>query len=202
LYVGRLSKEKNLLLLPPMMARLSRQSHTDYRLLVAGDGPLANALRASFEHQAPRRAFFLGHCRREDLSPLYHASDIFIHPNEREPFGIAPLEAMAAQLPVVAPASGGVLTYANSENVWLAANTPDSFAEAVASVHANHQLRRGKVERARRTAEEFSWVRIAQNYFRTYDQFHSQSLRAGLVKAALPARAPVSEHAPSLREIL
>ena len=92
-------------------------------------------MRQSLEALAPGRSLFLGHCRREDLPAIYHAAEIFIHPNPREPFGIAPLEAMAAVSPLVAPASGGILTYANAENAWLAENTPAALADAVQSVH-------------------------------------------------------------------
>jgi glycosyltransferase involved in cell wall biosynthesis len=172
LYAGRLSKEKNLMVLPPVLAKLAAQAGSDYRLVVAGDGPFAAELRNSLEQSAPGRSLFLGHCHREELPQLYHAADVFVHPNPREPFGIAPLEAMASGLPLVAPASGGILTYANRENAWLVENNPAAFAQAVAGVYSDGPLFRRKIEKARRTAEEFSWPRITANYFHLYDQFH------------------------------
>jgi glycosyltransferase involved in cell wall biosynthesis len=108
---------------------------------------------------------------------------------------------MAAQLPVVAPASGGVLTYANSENAWLPANTPESFAETVLSVDADPTLRSRKVRQALRTAQEFSWLNVMENYFRTYDDFYCQALRAGFVKALTPP-AEVSAQVPGFGDIL
>jgi glycosyltransferase involved in cell wall biosynthesis len=180
LYAGRLSKEKNLLMLAGMLAKLAGQSRWDYRMIVAGDGPFAGELRHALEELAPGRSLFLGHCRREDLRSLYHAADVFIHPNPREPFGIAPLEAMAAGLPLVAPASGGVLTYANEENAWLCENTAAGFAGAVERVHADAEICRRKIAKARRTAEEFSWTRVTANYFQLYDRFHQWSIREGL----------------------
>ena len=195
LYAGRLSKEKNLDIIPPMLARLATSSR-DYRLIIAGDGPFGDTLRHSLENAAPGRAVFLGHCRTDFLSDLYHATDIFIHPNPREPFGIAPLEAMAAGLALVAPASGGVLTYANHENAWLAQDTPESFADAVQSVHADISVRRTKVEHAQRTAETFSWPRVTQNYFDIYDNFYRQFLHHGCVEAPESAPAVSSAQDP------
>jgi len=192
LYLGRLSTEKNLAVLPPMMARLVGQPDSDYRLLVAGEGPFAATLRRALERLTPQRSLFLGHCRREDLPALYHAADAFIHPNPREPFGIAPLEAMAAGLPLVVPASGGVLTYANSENAWLAADDPESFARAVLSVHSDPSARRNKIEWARRTAEGFSWPRVTRNYFDMYDEFHRQLLHSPTAQA-VASTVPTSE---------
>lgn len=180
LYAGRLSKEKNLSVLPGMLAKLAGRACSDYRLIIAGEGPFAKELRDSLEELAPGRSLFLGHCQRQDLRQLYHAADIFIHPNPREPFGIAPLEAMAAGLALVAPASGGVLTYANEENAWLVENTAEAFATAVKSVHADSEIYRQKIARARRTAAEFSWTQVTANYFQLYDQFHEWFVREGL----------------------
>jgi alpha-1,6-mannosyltransferase len=196
LYAGRLHKEKNLFLLPPVLAKLAAHPDLDYRLVVAGEGGLAAELRTALEHSAPGRSLFLGHCRREHLAALYHAADIFVHPNPREPFGIAPLEAMAAGLPLVAPASGGVLTYANRENAWLAGNTSASFADAICAVHADGALATCKIENARRTAEEFSWPRVTANYFHLYDHVHERFLREEH-GSTFSKRTPVPDNATS-----
>ncbi len=70
----------------------------------------------------------------ETLANLFANCDAFVHPNPREPFGITPLEAMASGLPVVAPNSGGVLSYANSENAWLSEPTAECFSEAIRDI--------------------------------------------------------------------
>lgn len=186
LYAGRISKEKNLWLLPALMARLVRHTRVDVRLVIAGDGLYSDELRRALEQLAPRRSLFLGHCERKHLRDIYHAADVFIHPNAREPFEIAPLEAMSAGLPLVAPASGGVLTYANDENAWLCENTAAGFAEAVDGVFADEGIRRRKIAKARLTAEAFSWTRVTVNYFQLYDRFHDWFVREGLRKSAAP----------------
>jgi glycosyltransferase involved in cell wall biosynthesis len=174
LYAGRLSKEKNLSLLPAVLKNLIRNSDgVDYRLVVAGEGPSASELRASLETTATGRFVFLGQQRRDELIALYHATDVFLHPNPNEPYGLAPLEAMAAGLPLVAPASGGVLTYATRENSWLAHGDAESFAEAVRAVMFDPVARARKVENARATAAQFSWTAVTANYFRLYDEFHA-----------------------------
>ena len=63
---------------------------------------------------------FCGHVDARALARLYASCDVFVHPNPREPFGIGPLEAMASGVPLVLPAAGGVLSYANADNAWLA----------------------------------------------------------------------------------
>jgi glycosyltransferase involved in cell wall biosynthesis len=180
LYAGRLSKEKNLGILPAVLAELGAVPHADYRLLIAGEGPFSGELRSALNRVAPGRNVFLGHCSAEELVARYRAADVFIHPNPREPFGIAPLEAMAAGLPLVAPVSGGVLTYANPENAWLAQDTPRSFAQAVQRVHSDRAVRDAKIAEARRAAEKLSWPCVTANYFQLYDHFHQVSVREGL----------------------
>jgi glycosyltransferase involved in cell wall biosynthesis len=170
-YAGRISKEKNLAVLPEVLQRLIQPGAPDYRLVIAGSGPQQDELRDSLETAAPGRSVFVGQCEREKLAALYRAADIFIHPNPCEPFGIAPLEAMAAGLPVVAPGSGGILTYANATNAWLTEPTAAGFAEAIASVHNNPGKRLRKVERALLTAEDYSWARVTPKFFQLYDQF-------------------------------
>jgi glycosyltransferase involved in cell wall biosynthesis len=171
LYAGRLSQEKNLDLLASTLAKLAQRQNTPYRLLIAGEGLFEKQLRNSLEQSAPGLSLFLGQQNREQLAGLFGAVDIFLHPNPREPFGIAPLEAMAAGLPLVAPASGGLLSYANRENAWLAGATPEAFASAIENVVADKRARDKKTADARKIAAAFSWERVTANYFRLYDQF-------------------------------
>jgi glycosyltransferase involved in cell wall biosynthesis len=171
LYAGRISKEKNLTVLPEVLRSLLKPGSPDYRLVIAGNGPLADELRKSLERAAPGRSIIVGQCQRDRLAVLYRAADIFIHPNPREPFGIAPLEAMAAGLPVVAPGSGGILTYANSTNAWLTEPTSAGLAEAIRSVQSNPGKRLQKVECALHTAKEYAWPRVTRNFFQLYDDF-------------------------------
>jgi glycosyltransferase involved in cell wall biosynthesis len=66
LYAGRLSKEKNVSILPRVLATLTARSRFDYRLVIAGDGPCEPEVREDLEMLAPGRSVFMGHCRRED----------------------------------------------------------------------------------------------------------------------------------------
>ena len=176
LYAGRLSKEKNLLLLADVLAVLANDSSFDYRLIVAGTGPFDSDLREALDSRVPGRSLFLGHCDREHLVALYHAADAFLHANPREPFGIAPIEAMAAGLPVVAPDSGGLLSYASSANAWLAAPEPESFADAVRSILGDPETAGRKIAAARQTAASFSLGQATRRYFELYDHFHLRFL--------------------------
>ena len=176
LYAGRLAPEKNLGLLVGVMERLRDHG---LRLVLAGDG----ILRSEIEGRLDRRTCFLGHVEsREELADLFANCDVFVHPNPREPFGVAPLEAMASGLPLVAPDRGGVTTYAHAGNAWLAEPVPAAFAAAIQEARQDGELRRIRVEAALQTAAQYDWQAAANRYLDLYDDIHSY------VKAARPPR--------------
>lgn len=188
LYAGRLSPEKHVLLLPAIVAALSREMRV--HLVVAGDGPLREQIEKVASRLVPGRVHLLGHLPRPKLRTVLHACDVFVHPNPREPFGIGPLEAMAAGTPVVAPSAGGLLTYATSENAWLSAPHASAMAAAVTACLGDRDERLRRAAAGRLTAEAHSWRNAAQRMFAEYDAAQAV-LNPGKVVADA-ARAPVT----------
>jgi alpha-1,6-mannosyltransferase len=169
LYAGRLAPEKNLPLLFDLLSHLSTITARDYRLIVAGEGIERRQWEEKCSRQMPGRVLFLGHIKnRQVLADLYASADVFVHPNPREPFGIAPLEAMASGLPLVAPNGGGVASYASAENAWIAEANVASFAEAVEQAATNQPLAAEKARKALATAQSFSWESVAAAFLDLY----------------------------------
>ncbi len=100
IYVGRLSSEKQIDHLKPVLAAVPGT-----RLAVVGNGPAREALEAQF---AGTNTKFMGYMQGEALSQAYASADIFVFPSALETFGLVVVEAMAAGLPVVASRVGGV----------------------------------------------------------------------------------------------
>ena len=175
LYAGRLSPEKNLSLLIDMMARLGGEhGRPPRRLIVAGDGPSARRAAAGGRTARARPRLFYGHVgARDTLARLYASCDVFVHPNPREPFGIGPLEAMASGAPLVAPAAGGLLSYANETNAWLAEPTGEAFAAAVRAACRPGPRRDARLACARETAAGYAWPNVTRAIFELYDQLHA-----------------------------
>lgn len=180
LYAGRLAREKNPLALIGMMTELAGDPETDYRLLVAGSGTMRRELEERAAQRARSRVTFLGHIgNRVELADLYANCDVFVHPNPREPFGIAPLEAMASGLPLVAPATGGVTAYANARNCWLAETEPAALAAAVRAVQGDSETKSARVAAALETAKKFDWPAVCSSFLDLYAEIHA--LREGLL---------------------
>ncbi len=174
LYAGRISPEKNVGLLPELVKILARDAENDFRLLVAGDGPKAAWLAAEGEKTAGDRIKMLGHLDKETLANLFANVDVFVHPNPREPFGITPLEAMASGVPVVAPDSGGLLSYASNENAWLTSPAAELFAAAIRNVFADETARNVKIANALETANRYTWESSTDSLFALYDKMFAE----------------------------
>jgi alpha-1,6-mannosyltransferase len=184
-YAGRLAPEKNLSLLIETAARLNPSC---FRLAVAGGGILLDSLKKACAAGNLRHVVFLGHVSDRELLADYLANaDVFVHPNPREPYGIAPLEAMASGLPLVGPNAGGVTSYADESNAWLASPEPEAFASAIEAVRANSAERARRSDRARQTAEERCWPNVTSRYLQLYRELHAVT-RGERVSETIAAR--------------
>jgi glycosyltransferase involved in cell wall biosynthesis len=172
LYAGRISPEKNVGLLVDLMEILARDPERDYRLVVAGAGPKSDWLKKETEKRAPNKIVQLGHLDKDLLADYYANADIFVHPNPREPFGIAPLEAMASGAPVVAPNAGGILSYATDDNIWLVEPTGENFAAAIREIVENPEQTKEKVNNALETARANTRERSTDRLLATYDKMY------------------------------
>ncbi len=91
-----------------LLARaLLKLTDRPWHLLIAGDGPARDEVRAAF---APieSRVTWLGECNFSQLAEIYAACDLFVWPAINEAIGMCFLEAQAAGLPVVGGNGGGV----------------------------------------------------------------------------------------------
>jgi N-acetyl-alpha-D-glucosaminyl L-malate synthase BshA len=76
-------------------------------LLLIGEGPtLSQAREQVRELGIQERVRFMG--KQEDIVTIFCIADVFLFPSEEESFGLAALEAMACEVPVIASRSGGI----------------------------------------------------------------------------------------------
>jgi glycosyltransferase involved in cell wall biosynthesis len=175
LYAGRLSPEKNVQILPEIMSLLENDKTRDFRLIIAGSGPKKDRLESELKKFASNKYNFVGHLAdKEKLADLYANVDVFIHPNPREPFGIGLLEAMSSGTPVIAPNSGGVLSYANNGNAWLVEPHADEFAEQIQKIFNFPDEREIKIKNALETVKNFTWKKATDNIFSQYDEMFAK----------------------------
>jgi len=101
LYVGRISKEKDLNLLAEIMPTL-REKAGSFTLAIVGEGPY----RAELEALLPD-AIFTGILSGRELGIAYASADLFVFPSTTDTYGNVVVEAMSAGLPVAVSDVGG-----------------------------------------------------------------------------------------------
>jgi glycosyltransferase involved in cell wall biosynthesis len=165
LSVGRLETEKNPLLLADILARLNGSG--DWRLLICGEGPLEDELRARLREQGVEdRAELLGYLPiHGGLMERYRSVNAFLHVSWTEGMPQVLLEAFAAGTPVVATAVGGVPEAAGDAALLIPPGDPDAAAAALSRIATEPELRRQLVmkgiERVRGRTLEAESARVA-----------------------------------------
>ena len=136
-------------------------------LAVVGDGPERGRLEAlAGELGIAERVTFTGRLDTpEEVWARLGAARLAVQPSRREGFGMFPLEAMAAGLPVVycdVPTSAvSSLVRDGVEGVGVPPD-PAAFAEAIARLLADDGERERLAAAARRRAEEHDWAELAR----------------------------------------
>lgn len=164
LYIGRLSAEKQIERIRPVLAALPQT-----RLALVGDGPYRHQLERLFEGTATT---FVGYLAGEDLAAAYASGDAFLFPSSTETLGLVLLEAMAAGCPVVGANRGGIPDIvSHGENGCL--YDPDDPPSLIAAVHAllgDQEARRTLRVSAREEAERWNWASATdqlKNYYQS-----------------------------------
>jgi glycosyltransferase involved in cell wall biosynthesis len=145
----------------------------------SGSDPGIAALRALADRLGVAdRVEFRGPVRHPDLAALMRSADVFIAVPWYEPFGIAPLEAMACGVPVIVSAVGGLVeTVADGRcGLMVAPRDPAALATAVVRLLDDARLRRDLAEAGRaRAVRYYRWDQIAHRTATLYQRVVSQS---------------------------
>ena len=90
-------------------AKLVLDRIPDVRFVMAGSGDmLPNMVRRVAQLRIGSHFHFTGFLKDEEVDHMYAVSDLYVMPSVSEPFGIAPLEAMAYDVPVLISRQSGV----------------------------------------------------------------------------------------------
>lgn len=163
LYVGRLSPEKRIDWIKPVLEQLP-----GVRLAVVGDGPARQALEASF---AGLPVHWTGYLHGQQLADAYAAADLFVFPGANETLGNVVLEAMASGLPVVVPSAGGVQEHVvdSVTGLLFAPESKTALVTAVSYLVANREHAAAMGAEARRRMEERSWTEVLDGLLENYN---------------------------------
>ncbi len=163
LYVGRVSKEKDLDVLAGAYRRL-RDEGLSVQLFVVGHGPYSQTLAESLPD-----AFFTGYLRGKDLAAAYASADVFVFPSTTDTFGNVVIEAQASGIPVVVSDSGGPkeLVENNENGLITKSRDVDDLVRAIKALVVDPNLREQMSGRARESVINRTWPNAFRKFWAT-----------------------------------
>ncbi|HEX5154915.1 MAG TPA: N-acetyl-alpha-D-glucosaminyl L-malate synthase BshA [Parafilimonas sp.] len=142
------------------------------KLLLVGDGPerrfMEDLARKLQVHDSVR---FLG--KQEQIEEILLVSDLFLLPSEYESFGLAAMEAMAANVPVISSDAGGLPEININGKTGYTAAIGDIKTMSEAAIHllSDDELLQQFRKNAKAQAMKFDLHNIVPQYEKLYSRF-------------------------------
>ncbi|MEI6508932.1 MAG: N-acetyl-alpha-D-glucosaminyl L-malate synthase BshA [Bacteroidota bacterium] len=149
------------------------------KLLLVGDGPERQNIEMLCRDLClVNSVSFLG--KQDPVEEILSVSDLFLMPSETESFGLAALEAMACEVPVVSSNAGGIPELNIEGETGFLCNVGDIDAMAEKSIYILSDLDRLKKfkKNAKHRAMEFHIDKIVPQYEQFYEEVKKNSLGA------------------------
>lgn len=138
------------------------------RFVMAGSGDMLNRMVALVAKKRISQHFhFTGFLKGDEVNRMFAMSDVYVMPSVSEPFGISPLEAMNARVPVVISKQSGVaevLRYAIKVDFW----DIDAMANAIYSLLNYPALSKMFVKYGKKEVESIRWEDAANQLRNLY----------------------------------
>ncbi len=162
-FAGRPAKEKNVDVLIEAVQKLGAPYHLV--LVGAGAGMPEEDRVISMPYESDPKA----------VAKIIASCDAFVHANDKEPFGLIVLEAMACGRPVVGVNAGGVAETVDESVGQLAASADaDDYAQAVEALFARDIEAIGRAAREK-AVNQFAWNRVFEDLCMVYGELTGEA---------------------------
>jgi len=167
LFLGRVTMQKG----PEYFLRAAKKvigKFTNVRFVLAGSGDMmTQCIREVADLKLGRYVTFTGFLRGRDVDRIFSMADLYVMPSVSEPFGIAPLEALSHNVPVIISKQSGVsevLTHVLKVDFW----DIDEMANKILAVLRHAPLERTLRQHGSIELRKFAWrdsaVRLKEVY--------------------------------------
>ncbi len=144
------------------------ESMGNVRFVMAGSGDMMNKMvRRAAQLKIADRFHFTGFLKGEEVYRMLRMSDIYIMPSVSEPFGISPLEAMQAGVPVIISRQSGVaevLNHAIKVDFW----DVDAMADAIHGLLSYPAIAKKMARSGRKESYNLKWKDSARKVRQVY----------------------------------
>lgn len=167
LFLGRVTMQKG----PEyflMAAKKVVEKFKNVRFIMAGSGDMiTRMIRLAADLGIGRHVTFTGFLRGKDVQKVFQIADLYVMPSVSEPFGIAPLEALSHDVPVLISRQSGVsevITHALKVDFW----DIDQMADKILAVLRHAPLGSTLKQHGRFELSKLSWRDSAENLYDIY----------------------------------
>jgi len=167
-YVGRLTTEKSIRVLPDLERALEQAGLKNFRFQIVGQGAERPWLQSRMRH-----ADFAGVLHGVRLAEAYANMDVFVFPSRTDTYGNVILEALASGVPAIVTDSGGPRFIVRSGETGFVAQDLDAFVEHVTRLAIMPELLDHMGRQAREYALSASWDAVFESVYSRYDQWLS-----------------------------
>lgn len=156
LFLGRVASEKSIDVIMDIMPSIFEE-HPDYKFLIVGDGPSKKDL----EEQArklniDKNVIFTGKVPWNEVPKYYNIGDVFVNASITETQGLTFIEAMSAEIPVVAKYAPNLSEFIHTNKNGILVKKNFDFKKAIIDVIENENLRKTLIRGGNETAKEYS----------------------------------------------
>ncbi len=167
LFLGRITMQKG----PEYFVRAAKRALEkieNVKFVVAGSGDMAvRMIDEAAQLGIGHKVLFTGFLRGRDVDRVFRLADCYVMPSVSEPFGIAPLEAMRNDTPVIVSKQSGVsevLTHALKVDFW----DVDEIANKIVAVLKYPPLSATLREHGAFELRGITWDGAAEKYVKVY----------------------------------
>ncbi|MEO8205475.1 MAG: glycosyltransferase [Chthoniobacterales bacterium] len=161
LYVGRISREKNLDVFVAAMKKIIAKN-LPVRALFVGDGPYLKKMKELFPE-----GIYTGGLSGIDLATAYASADFFVFPSATDTFGNVVIEAQAAGIPVIVTNIGGPrdLVREGEDGFITRAADVNGLVKAIEALHGDTEMRQRFGKAARKKVETRDWISAFEKFW-------------------------------------
>jgi glycogen synthase len=208
LFLGRMTAQKG----PEYFVAAARkvlEVHDNVKFIMAGSGDMIyETIEQAAEMGIGHKVFFTGFLQGADVERIFKMADLYVMPSVSEPFGIAPLEAMSHDVPVIISKQSGVaevLDHVLKVDFWDIEDLANKILAVLRHPPLSATLRhRGSIEisqitwadAARKIREIYAGI-LAKKHARKHPAHAAD--HPAVPAAATPVPRPVEPPAPSTR---
>lgn len=185
LYVGGIDPRKNVPALLPVLEELTQARtlagkqppHLVIAGRIEGDRSYPALCDAIRRRGLSAQVHLLGYVADSVLKALYQLATVFVFPSLYEGFGLPPLEAMAAGLPVVSSRASSMPEVLGEVGIGIAPEDTNRWVAEILLLLDDEERRRSLARAGVEQARRFTWARTGETTLAAYEQFCAERWR-------------------------